>query len=95
MAEAADRTVAQAGCGMTGDYRVEPLSIAEVMAMTGRSRRTIERWIKDGHLRSVDLGGFDGAVVDRSEVARYEKKMRDNLRKNQATTAIEDPDAAT
>lgn len=59
-------------------YDVEPLSISEVMRMTGRSRRTIDRWIKDGHLHAVDLGGFDGVVLDRGEVARHEKRMRDN-----------------
>ena len=59
-------------------YDIEPLSIAEVMRMTGRSRRTIDRWIKDGHLHAVDLGGFDGVIVDRGEAARCEKRMRDS-----------------
>lgn len=57
---------------------IEPISISEAMKLTGRSKRTIDRWIKDGHLHSVDLGGFDGVVVDRMEVARAEKQMRDN-----------------
>lgn len=70
-------------------YEVEPLSLSEVMRMTGRSRRTIDRWIKDGHLHPVDLGGFDGVVVDRGEVARHEKRMRDNLKESRTA-----PDAA-
>jgi excisionase family DNA binding protein len=71
---------------------VEPLTIAQAMKMTGRSKRTIDRWIKDGRLHAVDLGGFESIVVDRAEVAKVEKEMRDN----QATTrAVEGSKSAT
>lgn len=72
---------------MSDEYKVVPLTISEVMRMTRRSRRTIDRWIKDGHLHVVDLGGFDGVVLDRGEVARHEKQMRD---KQAATRAVAD-----
>jgi excisionase family DNA binding protein len=60
------------------DYTIDLLTVTQAMKMTGRSKRTIDRWIKDGRLHSVDLGGFDGVVLDRGEVARCEKQMRDN-----------------
>lgn len=59
---------------------ITPLTISEVMKMTGRSKRTIDRWIKDGHLHPVDLGGFEGVIVDRTEAALAEKQMRDTQR---------------
>lgn len=71
---------------------VEPLTIAQAMKMTGRSHRTIDRWIKDGRLHAVDLGGFESVVVDRSEVAKVEKEMRDN---QAATRVVEGPKIAT
>jgi excisionase family DNA binding protein len=57
---------------------IEYLTVSQAMSMTGRSKRTIDRWIKDGHLHSVDLGGYDGVIVPRKEVAEVEKRMRDN-----------------
>lgn len=71
---------------------IEYLTMSEAMKMTGRSKRTIDRWIKDGQLHSVDLGGYDGVIVDRTEVAQVEKRMRDN---QTATRTEEDPGAAT
>lgn len=70
---------------------IEPISISEAMKLTGRSKRTIDRWIKDGHLHPVDMGGFDGVIVDRMEVARAEKQMRDN----QQASREADPETAT
>jgi excisionase family DNA binding protein len=70
----------------------EYLTMSQAMKMTGRSKRTIDRWIKDGHLHSVDLGGFDGVIVPRKEVAEIEKRMRDN---QAASRSTDDPNAAT
>jgi excisionase family DNA binding protein len=70
----------------------EYLTMSQAMKMTGRSKRTIDRWIKDGHLHSVNLGGFDGTIMPRSEVAEVEKRMRDN---QAATRTEERPSAAT
>lgn len=63
---------------------IEYLTVSQAMKMTGRSKRTIDRWIKDGHLHSVDLGGYDGVIVDRTELARAEKRMRDNQKVSRA-----------
>lgn len=60
------------------DFNIEYLTVSQAMKATGRSKRTIDRWIKDGHLHHVDLGGFDGVIVPRAEVAEVEKQMRDN-----------------
>ncbi|NUQ98354.1 MAG: helix-turn-helix domain-containing protein [Streptomyces sp.] len=70
----------------------EYLTMSQAMKMTGRSKRTIDRWIKDGHLHSVDLGGYDGTIMSRDEVANVEKRMRDN---QSATRSREDSSAAT
>lgn len=57
---------------------IEYLTVSQAMKMTGRSKRTIDRWIKDGRLHSVDLGGYEGVIMPRTEVAQVEKRMRDN-----------------
>lgn len=63
---------------------IEYLTVSQAMKMTGRSKRTIDRWIKDGRLHSVDLGGYDGVIVDRTELAKAEKQMRDNQKASRA-----------
>lgn len=65
---------------------IEYLTVSQAMKMTGRSKRTIDRWIKDGHLHSVDLGGYDGVIVDRTELAKAEKQMRDNQKMSRKVT---------
>lgn len=64
---------------------VTPIPLSEAMRITGRSKRTIDRWIKDGHLHPVDLGGFDGVIVAEEELLRAEKQMRDHLKESRAT----------
>ena len=64
---------------------IEYLTVSQAMKATGRSKRTIDRWIKDGHLHSVDLGGYDGVIVPRKEVAEVEKQMRDNQKATRET----------
>ncbi len=39
------------------DPLLRPLTIKQAMELTGRSDRTIERWIHDGRLRKVTLPG--------------------------------------
>lgn len=71
---------------------IEYLTVSQAMKMTGRSKRTIDRWIKDGRLHSVDLGGYDGVIVPRGEVAQVEKQMRDNQTVTRSEAA---PDSTT
>lgn len=66
------------------DFNIEYLTVSQAMKATGRSKRTIDRWIKDGRLHSVDLGGYDGVIVPRKEVAEVEKQMRDNQKETRA-----------
>jgi hypothetical protein len=54
-----------------------PISIADAMAATGKSKRTIDRWIREGHLRKVRLD--DEVVLIEDDVLGYEKRMSDNL----------------
>lgn len=37
------------------DPLLRPLTIKQAMELTGRSKRTIDRWIQDGRLRKVRL----------------------------------------
>jgi excisionase family DNA binding protein len=67
------------------DVDIEYLTVSQAMKATGRSKRTIDRWIKDGHLHSVDLGGYDGVIVERTELAKAEKRMRDNQATSRTT----------
>lgn len=68
-----------------------PLTIAQAMAATGRSKRTIDRWIREGHLRKVPLDGQP--VLVEEEVLEYEKRMADNLRESRRISA--EPGAPT
>lgn len=71
----------------------EPLSIAQAMAITGKSRRTIDRWIKDGHLRTVRLDGEVVLVED--DVLEHEKRMFDNLQRSRQVDADVVPRTST
>lgn len=87
MAEDGRGAAAEVGRGVN----IEPLTIAEAMKLTGRSKRTIDRWIKDGHLHPVDLGGFNGVIVAKGEVWQAEKLMRDHQKESRESA----PEAAT
>lgn len=59
------------------DPLLRPLTIAQAMALTGRSERTIERWIHDGRLRKVRLGGDQPQdVLIEREVLETERATR-------------------
>lgn len=66
------------------DPLFRPISVKRAMAITGRSRRTIDRWIRDGHLRTVQLQDPPEEVLVEREVVQVEKAMRDSLRQSQA-----------
>lgn len=83
MAEDAVRAVAEAVGGMNidpNDPLCRPISIADAMARTGRSRRTIDRWIHDGQLRVVRLDNPPEDVLIEREVVTLEKARRDGQR---------------
>jgi predicted DNA-binding transcriptional regulator AlpA len=75
------------------DPLFRPITMAEAMARTGRSRRTIDRWVKDGHLRRVQLEDRTPIFVER-EVVEYDKRMRDNLRASWRPAPKRPPGAA-
>jgi len=76
------------------DPLFRPISIKQAMAITGRSRRTIDRWIRDGHLRTVKLQDPPEDVLVEREVVQVEKSMRDSLRRSQGA-ANPGPETAT
>lgn len=77
------------------DPLFRPVSIKQAMAITGRSRRTIDRWIRDGHLRTVRIQDPPEDVLVERDVVRVEKAMRDSLRQSQATAPNAGPEIAT
>lgn len=56
----------------------KPLSLDEVVRITGRSRRTVERWVADNTLTRYEENHRRTAVFNEDEVARVEHEM--NLR---------------
>lgn len=58
------------------DPLFRPLSIPEVVARTRRSRRTVDRWIKDGRLRTIDLGYPPTRVAILRDVVQVERETR-------------------
>ena len=75
------------------DKLCRPITMAEAMRRTGRSKRTIDRWIVDGHLRRVQLDQ-DVVLVER-EIVEYDKRMRDNLKASRGITSWTPPNVAT
>ena len=78
------------------DALFRPMTIREVMERTGRSRRTVSRWITDGRLRAVDLDGVR-MVIER-EVIESESERRaaaEASREHLAERRRRDPGTAT
>lgn len=65
------------------DPLLRPLTIAQAMELTGRSDRTIHRWIHDGRLRTVRLPGRqppEDVLIER-EVLEVERATRQAARR--------------
>lgn len=63
------------------DPLFRPISIADAMALTGRSKDTIDRWIKQGHLRVVRLEQPpEDALIEREVVDTEFRKRQDARR---------------
>jgi excisionase family DNA binding protein len=63
------------------DPLLRPLTIKQAMELTGRSDRTIERWIHDGRLRKVVLQGDPPQqVLIEREVLEVERATRRSAR---------------
>lgn len=58
------------------DPLFRPISIADAMRLTGRSKDTIDRWIKQGHLRVVRLDQPPEDVLIEREVVDTEYRKR-------------------
>jgi hypothetical protein len=57
-----------------------PIPVAEIVQHIRRSQRTIDRWIKDGHLRVIHLQNPPENVVIKRDLVDLEKRMRDASR---------------
>lgn len=63
------------------DPMFRPVSIEQAMQITGRSRRTLDRWIHDGRLRVVRLDNPPEDVVIEQQLVDLEKETRDAQRR--------------
>lgn len=75
----------------TSDPLFRPISIADAMARTRRSRRTIDRWIHDGRLRVVQLDNPPEVVLIEREVVALEKRCRDARAAGRPSKAAPEP----
>lgn len=64
------------------DPLFRPLTLAETAAYTGRSRKTIDRWIAAGMLRTVKLGYPPQTTVIESEALEVEAEMQRRAQAN-------------
>jgi excisionase family DNA binding protein len=55
------------------------LTVAEAAAYTGRSARTVQEWIHDGRLRTIDLAGL--RLVPKSDALDVERETRRAMRR--------------
>jgi excisionase family DNA binding protein len=65
---------------MSASSSVEPrfLSVAQAAAALGVSGPTIRRWVKDGHLVGVQVGGADGVLrIPEAELDRLVAEARE------------------
>jgi excisionase family DNA binding protein len=78
------------------DPLLRPLTIKQAMELTGRSNRTIDRWIQDGRLRKVKLGGDPPQeVLIEREVLEAERATRQASRRGRPRPKVGDtPPAA-
>lgn len=58
------------------DPLLRPLTIKQAMELTGRSERTIDRWIHDGRLRKVRLKDPPQDVVIERQLLEVERATR-------------------
>ncbi len=72
------------------DPLFKPLTIDEAAEVAGRTRRTIDQWIKDGHLRVVPLGDPPRRAVVKKELLELEaRKWHAGLRGRPPRSATE------
>lgn len=78
------------------DPLLRPLTIKQAMELTGRSERTIDRWIHDGRLRKVRLGGDppQDVLIER-EVLETERATRRAARQGRPRAKTADTTART
>lgn len=63
------------------DPLLRPLTITQAMVLTGRSERTINRWIHDGRLRKVRLKDPPEDLLIEREVLEIERETRQAARR--------------
>jgi len=64
------------------DPMFKPLTLAQVVEITERSRRTVERWVKDHRLTAYEETHRRTVVFNEDEVLEVEQKMAAAARAN-------------
>lgn len=64
------------------DPLFKPLTMAEVLAITGRKRRAVERWVAAGKLTAYEEKHRRRVVFSEEQVLEVEKEMSDAAEAN-------------
>ena len=54
---------------------VEDLTVARVAKVFSVNRDTVRRWLREGRLKGVDLGGRAGYRISREELRRFRQRL--------------------
>lgn len=68
------------------DPLFKPLTLAQVLEATGRSRRTIERWVKGGRLTAYEDAHARKVFIEK-QVVEAEAAMEESARASRAAIA--------
>lgn len=73
------------------DPLFKPLTFAQVIALTGRHKRTVEKWVADGRLRTVRLDHPPETVMIKREVLEVDRATREASRRGRPRAKKADP----
>jgi excisionase family DNA binding protein len=54
---------------------VEELTVARVAKLFSVNRDTVRRWLREGRLKGIDLGGRAGYRISREELRRFRQRL--------------------
>jgi hypothetical protein len=63
------------------DPLFKPLTFAQVIELTGRNRRTVEKWVAAGRLRTIRLEHPSETVMIKREVLEVDRATREASRR--------------
>jgi excisionase family DNA binding protein len=61
--------------GVEEQELVKDLTVEQVAELFSVSRDTVRRWLREGRLKGIDLGGRAGYRISREEVRRFRQRL--------------------